>query len=41
MADLGAHGEPCRIEPAVWSSRGETLRQLALDGAASSAGRIS
>lgn len=33
VADLGAHGEPCRIEPAVWSSRGETLKQLALDGA--------
>lgn len=33
MADLGAHGEPCRIAPAVWSSRGETLRQLTLDGA--------
>ncbi len=30
---LGADGEPCRIEPAVWSSSGETLRQLALDGA--------
>ncbi|ABA52452.1 transcriptional regulator [Burkholderia pseudomallei] len=41
MADLGAHGEPCRIAPAVWSSRGETLKQLALDGAASSASRIS
>lgn len=33
VADLGAHGEPCRIAPAVWSSRGETLKQLALDGA--------
>lgn len=41
VADLGAHGEPCRIAPAVWSSRGETLKQLALDGAASSASRIS
>lgn len=30
---LGADGEPYRIEPAVWSSSGETLRQLALDGA--------
>ncbi|SPA42795.1 putative transcriptional regulator, LysR family [Cupriavidus taiwanensis] len=30
---LGADGEPCRIEPAVWSSSGETLRQLALEGA--------
>jgi DNA-binding transcriptional LysR family regulator len=26
----GADGEPCRIEPDVWSSSGETLRQLAL-----------
>ncbi|AOJ16549.1 LysR family transcriptional regulator [Burkholderia vietnamiensis] len=30
---LGADGEPTRIEPAIWSSSGETLRQLALDGA--------
>ena len=30
---LGADGEPCRIEPTVCSSSGETLRQLALDGA--------
>ncbi len=30
---LGADSEPYRIEPAVWSSSGETLRQLALDGA--------
>ncbi|MDN0085600.1 LysR family transcriptional regulator [Crenobacter sp. SG2305] len=30
---LGADGEPYRIEPAVWTSSGETLRQLALDGA--------
>ncbi|MGU7774358.1 LysR substrate-binding domain-containing protein [Burkholderia sp. MR1-5-21] len=30
---LGADGEPYRIEPAVCSSSGETLRQLALDGA--------
>jgi DNA-binding transcriptional LysR family regulator len=30
---LGADGEPARIEPAIWSSSGETLRQLALDGA--------
>ncbi|RAS03126.1 LysR substrate-binding domain-containing protein [Cupriavidus alkaliphilus] len=30
---LGADGEPYRIEPAVWSSSGETLRQLALEGA--------
>lgn len=30
---LGTDGEPYRIEPAVWSSSGETLRQLALDGA--------
>ncbi|EMH2963326.1 LysR family transcriptional regulator [Burkholderia multivorans] len=30
---LGADGEPQRIEPAIWSSSGETLRQLALDGA--------
>lgn len=30
---LGPDGEPCRIEPAVWSSSGETLRQLALEGA--------
>ncbi|MCD5326449.1 LysR substrate-binding domain-containing protein [Chromobacterium piscinae] len=29
----GADGEACRIEPAVRSSSGETLRQLALDGA--------
>ncbi|TDF66753.1 LysR family transcriptional regulator [Cupriavidus sp. L7L] len=29
---LGADGEPYRIAPAVWSSSGETLRQLALDG---------
>lgn len=30
---LGADGEPSRIEPGVWSSSGETLRQLALEGA--------
>ncbi|RQR44935.1 MULTISPECIES: LysR family transcriptional regulator [unclassified Burkholderia] len=30
---LGADGEPSRIEPAIWSSSGETLRQLALEGA--------
>ncbi len=30
---LGADGEPYRAEPAVWSSSGETLRQLALEGA--------
>lgn len=30
---LGADGEPYRIEPDVWSSSGETLRQLALEGA--------
>ncbi|CAN0627047.1 LysR family transcriptional regulator YafC [Burkholderia multivorans] len=30
---LDADGEPYRIEPAVYSSSGETLRQLALDGA--------
>ncbi|SOY67348.1 putative transcriptional regulator, LysR family [Cupriavidus taiwanensis] len=30
---LGADGEPCRIEPSVWASSGETLRQLALEGA--------
>ncbi|NTX29281.1 LysR family transcriptional regulator [Burkholderia pyrrocinia] len=30
---LGTDGEPCRIEPGIWSSSGETLRQLALDGA--------
>ncbi len=30
---LDADGEPYRIAPAVWSSSGETLRQLALDGA--------
>ncbi|SPA01678.1 putative transcriptional regulator, LysR family [Cupriavidus taiwanensis] len=30
---VGADGEPYRIEPAVWSSSGETLRQLALEGA--------
>jgi DNA-binding transcriptional LysR family regulator len=29
---LGADGEPYRIEPSVWSSSGETLRQLALEG---------
>ncbi|EDT43007.1 LysR family transcriptional regulator [Burkholderia ambifaria] len=29
---LGADGEPCRIEPGIWSSSGETLRQLALEG---------
>lgn len=29
---LGADGELQRIEPTVWSSSGETLRQLALDG---------
>lgn len=28
----GADGEPLRIEPDVWSSSGETLRQLALAG---------
>ncbi|MBN3790520.1 LysR family transcriptional regulator [Burkholderia sp. Ac-20353] len=30
---LGADGEPYRIEPDVWSSSGETLRQLTLEGA--------
>jgi DNA-binding transcriptional LysR family regulator len=30
---LGTDGEPCRIEPGIRSSSGETLRQLALDGA--------
>ncbi|RKU00514.1 LysR family transcriptional regulator [Burkholderia sp. Nafp2/4-1b] len=30
---LGADGEPARIEPGIWSSSGETLRQLALEGA--------
>ncbi|SOY64741.1 putative DNA-binding transcriptional regulator (plasmid) [Cupriavidus taiwanensis] len=30
---LGADGEPCRVEPSLWSSSGETLRQLALEGA--------
>ncbi|MGC0154970.1 LysR substrate-binding domain-containing protein [Chromobacterium vaccinii] len=30
---LGTDGEPCRIAPAVQTSSGETLRQLALDGA--------
>lgn len=30
---LGVDGEPYRIEPAVRTSSGETLRQLALDGA--------
>ncbi|KVP24945.1 LysR family transcriptional regulator [Burkholderia ubonensis] len=30
---LGTDGEPYRIEPVIWSSSGETLRQLALDGA--------
>jgi DNA-binding transcriptional LysR family regulator len=30
---LGADGEPYAIEPDVWSSSGETLRQLALAGA--------
>ncbi|PCE23852.1 LysR family transcriptional regulator [Paraburkholderia acidicola] len=29
---LGADGEPWRIEPTVWSSSGETLRQMALEG---------
>ncbi|MCM3274493.1 LysR substrate-binding domain-containing protein, partial [Paenibacillus elgii] len=29
---LGADGEACRIEPDVYSSSGETLRQLALEG---------
>jgi DNA-binding transcriptional LysR family regulator len=29
---LGPDGEPYRITPAVWSSSGETLRQLALEG---------
>ncbi|MCX4162891.1 MULTISPECIES: LysR substrate-binding domain-containing protein [Paraburkholderia] len=29
---LGADGEPYRIEPTVWSSSGETLRQMALEG---------
>ncbi|MFL9889282.1 LysR substrate-binding domain-containing protein, partial [Paraburkholderia agricolaris] len=29
---LGADGELHRIEPTVYSSSGETLRQLALDG---------
>ena len=30
---LGTDGEPCRIEPGIRSSSGETLRQFALDGA--------
>ena len=30
---LGADGEPLRIEPGIGSSSGETLRQLALEGA--------
>ncbi|KML12258.1 MULTISPECIES: LysR family transcriptional regulator [Burkholderia] len=30
---LGADGEACRIEPDICSSSGETLRQLALEGA--------
>lgn len=30
---IGADGEPYRIEPTLWSSSGETLRQLALEGA--------
>ncbi|TCW85410.1 LysR family transcriptional regulator [Burkholderia sp. SRS-46] len=30
---LGTDGEPYRIEPDVWSSSGETLRRLALEGA--------
>ncbi|AOI63820.1 LysR family transcriptional regulator [Burkholderia territorii] len=30
---LGADGEPTRVEPDIWSSSGETLRQLALEGA--------
>ncbi|KVV39479.1 LysR family transcriptional regulator [Burkholderia territorii] len=30
---LGADGEAIRIEPDIWSSSGETLRQLALEGA--------
>ncbi|KUZ09220.1 LysR family transcriptional regulator [Burkholderia diffusa] len=30
---LGADGEPTRIGPDIWSSSGETLRQLALEGA--------
>lgn len=30
---LGADGVPYRIAPVVWTSSGETLRQLALDGA--------
>ena len=29
---LGTDGEPYRIEPTVWSSSGETLRQMALEG---------
>ncbi|RQS22626.1 LysR family transcriptional regulator [Burkholderia sp. Bp8998] len=30
---VGTDGEPSRIEPGIWSSSGETLRQLALEGA--------
>ncbi|KVL25573.1 LysR family transcriptional regulator [Burkholderia territorii] len=30
---LGADGEPTCVEPDIWSSSGETLRQLALEGA--------
>lgn len=30
---LGPDGEPYRIEPDIWSSNGETVRQLALEGA--------
>ncbi|CAB3753844.1 LysR family transcriptional regulator [Burkholderia sp. MSh2] len=30
---LGTDGEPYRIEPDIWSSNGETVRQLALEGA--------
>ncbi|AXF22456.1 LysR family transcriptional regulator [Burkholderia pyrrocinia] len=30
---LGADSEPYRIEPDIWSSNGETVRQLALEGA--------
>ncbi|AOZ06266.1 LysR family transcriptional regulator [Cupriavidus malaysiensis] len=29
---VGPDGEPYRIAPAIWSSSGETLRQLALEG---------
>ncbi|MGS0894772.1 LysR substrate-binding domain-containing protein [Burkholderia stagnalis] len=30
---LGADGEPHRVEPDIWSTNGETVRQLVLEGA--------